>query len=215
MIEKGVRGGVAMITSRFAEANNPYIEQNYNPSKPNVYLGYFDMNNLYGGAMIESFPVRDFKWLSANEISELDIMNVDKNAKNGYILEVTLEYPSHLHDVHNDLPLAPESLSIKIEDLSPYCQELYKIFHKQKIEGEISRKLVPTLRTKHKYVVHYRNLQFYLQQGLILKDMHRVISFEQENWLKPYIEYNTKMRQQAQNEFEVSLYKSYNNIVFG
>lgn len=173
------------------------------------------MNNLYGGAMIESLPVRDFKWLSANEISELDIMNVDKNAKNGYILEVTLEYPSHLHDVHNDLPLAPESLSIKIEDLSPYCQELYKIFHKQKIEGEISRKLVPTLRTKHKYVVHYRNLQFYLQQGLILKDMHRVISFEQENWLKPYIEYNTKMRQQAQNEFEVSLYKSYNNIVFG
>lgn len=215
MIEKGVRGGVAMITSRFAEANNPYIEQNYNPSKPNVYLGYFDMNNLYGGAMIESLPVRDFKWLSANEISELDIMNVDKNAKNGYILEVTLEYPSHLHDVHNDLPLAPESLSIKIEDLSPYCQELYKIFHKQKIEGEISRKLVPTLRTKHKYVVHYRNLQFYLQQGLILKDMHRIISFEQENWLKPYIEYNTKMRQQAQNEFEVSLYKSYNNIVFG
>lgn len=97
-----------------------------------------------------------------------------------------------MHDLHNDLPLAPESLSIKMEDLSPYCHELYESLHKGKTEGEISKKkLVPTLRTKEKYVVHYRNLQFYLQQGLILTKIHRVISFEQEAWLKPYIEYNT------------------------
>lgn len=103
-----------------------------------------------------------------------------------------------------------------MEDLSPYCHELYKSLHKGKTEGEISKKkLVPTLRTKEKYVVHYRNLQFYLQQGLILTKIHRVISFEQEAWLKPYIEYNTKMRQQAHNDFDISLYKSYNNIVFG
>lgn len=75
--------------------------------------------------------------------------------------------------------------------------------------------MVPTLRNKDKYVVHYRNLQFYLQHGLVLKKIHRAISFDQRAWLKPYIEFNTRMRQQAQNDFEVSLYKAYNNIVFG
>lgn len=126
MIEKGVRGGVAMMTLRYAEANNPYIQESYDSSKPNVYLGYFDMNNLYVGAMVEHLPVRDFHWLSEKETSELDILNVDKDASTGYILEVTLEYPRHLHDEHNDLPLAPESLIIKVEDLSPYCRNLYK-----------------------------------------------------------------------------------------
>lgn len=173
------------------------------------------MNNLYGGAMVEPLPVGNFCWLSEKEILELEILNVDKNDKTGYILEVTLEYPAHLHDCHNDLPLAPEKLSIKVEDLSPYCLKLFKRLHKQKIGGEISQKLVPTLRNKDKYVVHYRNLQFYLQHGLVLKKIHRAISFDQRAWLKPYIEFNTRMRQQAQNDFEVSLYKAYNNIVFG
>lgn len=132
MIERGVRGGVAMMTLRYAEANNPYIGRTYDPSKPNIYLGYFDMNNLYGGAMIEALPVRDFRWLSAKEVSELDIRNIDKNSKTGYILEVTIEYPSHLHNLHNDLPLAPESLSINIEDMSPYCRELHKSLHNEK-----------------------------------------------------------------------------------
>lgn len=215
MIERGIRGGVAMMTMRHAEANNCYIPESYDPSKPNVYLGYFDMNNLYGGAMVEPLPVGNFCWLSEKEILELEILNVDKNDKTGYILEVTLEYPAHLHICHNDLPLAPEKLSIKVEDLSPYCLKLFKRLHKQKIGGEISQKLVPTLRNKDKYVVHYRNLQFYLQHGLVLKKIHRAISFDQRAWLKPYIEFNTRMRQQAQNDFEVSLYKAYNNIVFG
>lgn len=85
----------------------------------------------------------------------------------------------------------------------------------RKLKGKFRKELVPTLQTKEKYVVNYRNLQFYLQQGLILKEIHRVLSFEQEAWLKPYIEDNTRMRQQAQNDFDVPLYKSYNNIVFG
>jgi hypothetical protein len=215
MIEKGIRGGVSMMTMRYAEANNPYIEESYDPAKPNVYLGYFDMNNLYGGAMIEPLPINDFQWLSDEEISDLDVLSVEKDAETGYILEVTLDYPSHLHDFHNDMPLAPESLSIKVEDLSPYCRNFFQKLNKQKSTGEISKKLVPTLRTKEKYVVHYRNLQFYLQHGLVLRKIHRALSFKQTPWLKPYIEYNTKMRQQAQNDFEVSLYKAYNNIVFG
>lgn len=215
MIEKGVRGGVSMMTMRHAEANNPYIKESYDPDLPNVYLGYFDMNNLYGGAMVEPLPVGEFRWLCSEEISKLDIMNVKKDANTGYILEVTLDYPNHLHDLHNDLPLAPESLSIKMNDLSPYCRKLFEKLHSKKANGEISKKLVPTLRTKTKYVVHYRNLQFYINHGLVLREIHRVMSFTQFAWLKPYIEYNTRKRREAQNDFDVSLYKAYNNIVYG
>jgi hypothetical protein len=160
MIEGGVHGGVSMITTRHARANNPYIKERYDPNQPNVYLGYFDMNNLYGGAMVEPLPQGDFRWLCREEISDLDIMNVQKDAATGYILEVTLDYPDHLHDHHNDLPLAAQSLSIKLNDLSPYCLELFKKLDKTKSKAEISKKLVPTLGTKTKYVVHYRNLQF-------------------------------------------------------
>lgn len=215
MIERGVRGGVAIMTLRHTAANNVYIPESYNSSKPSVYLRYFDMNNLYGGAMVEPLPVGNFCWLSEKEISELEILNVEKDAKTGYIIEVTLDYPAHLHDYHNDLLLAPEKLSIKVEDLSPYCRNLFGRLHKQKTSGEISKKLVPTLRKKEKYVVHYRNLQFYLNQGMVLDKIHRVISFDQRAWLRPYIASNTMMRQKAKNDFEVSLHKSNNNIAFG
>ena len=57
-----------------------------------------------------------------------------------------------------------------------------------------SKKLTPTLLNKSKYVVHYRNLKFYLEQGMLLKKIHRVVSFNQVPWMKPYIDFNTNER---------------------
>ena len=214
MIERGIRGGVAMMITRHAEANNPYLPETFDENKPREYLGYYDMNNLYGGAMLEPLPVGDFCWLSNDEIAHLDIMNITKNSEMGYILEVTLTYPDKLHDHHSDLPLAPESVNILVDDLSPYCREQFQQINKKQ-KGVVSKKLIPTLRNKEKYVLHYRNLQFYIQEGLVVTEIHRAIRFTQKAWLKPYIEYNTNMRRQANNDFEVKLYKDYNNIVFG
>ncbi|KAK3107749.1 hypothetical protein FSP39_021357 [Pinctada imbricata] len=219
MIEKGTRGGVSMITTRYAKANNPYIPETYDSTKPNVFLGYFDMNNLYGGVMCEPLPVGDFRWLSRTEIDSLYIGKIEPYAMTGYILEVTLSYPKQLHELHSDYPLAPESTFVRLSDLSPYNEHHYRSLTKtRKTDGEdkiIDRKLIPTLRDKVEYVLHYRYLQFYLEQGLELKKIHRVIAFTQKAWLKPYIEYNTKKRQMADNKFEIALYKAYNNIVLG
>ena len=68
---------------------------------------------------------------------------------------------------------------------------------------------------KVKYVVHYMNLQFYLTQGMELKKVHRVIRFEQERWLSPYIEKNQKLRAAATSDFERDLYKLFNNSIYG
>ena len=102
MFEKGTRGGVSMISNRYSEANNKYME-NFDNTKPSKYITYLDANNLYGWAMSENMPYKDFKWV---ENVPLEEMLSDGDL--GYILEVGLEYPSELHDLHNDYPLAPD-----------------------------------------------------------------------------------------------------------
>ncbi|MCG8430165.1 MAG: hypothetical protein MJA29_03220 [Candidatus Omnitrophica bacterium] len=134
------------------------------------------MNNLYGTAMVQSLPIRNFHWLSREEINKIIWENVSETNYTGYILEVDLDYPPELHDSHNNYPLAPEKMKIINNMLSPYCQEMKGSLG---IINGIVSKLVPTLQHKKQYILHYRNLQLYLQLGMKLRYIHRVISFHQ------------------------------------
>ena len=183
MIEKGTRGGVSMISNRFGKANNKYMKD-FNPEKPSTFIPYLDANNLYGWAMCEPLPVGGFEWVDEKEFN--DWRNFP------CILQVDLDYPKELHDLHNDLPLAPERIIVNNVE-----------------------KLIPTLNKKEKYVIHHRNLKQYLQMGLKLKKIHRIIKFKEEAWLKPYIELNTKLRANGKNDFEKDFFKLMNNSVFG
>ena len=112
-IEKGLRGGISYIAHRYAKANNKYLE-NYNPELDDSYLTYQDANNLYGCAMCKRLPTGNFKWINP-EIVNLGSYN--ENSDKGIILEVDLEYPKELHQLHNDYPCAPEKMIIT-DDLS-------------------------------------------------------------------------------------------------
>ena len=201
MVEKGIRGGVFMISNRYGKANNKYmgeptpprlmlnsiiyilnlitplkvpmINTSYDPSKPSKYLAYLDANNLYGAAMSMKLPTHGFKWMNNYELNHWE--------KYPCFLEVDLEYPNELHDLHNDYPLAPERIMM--------C--------KNKVE-----KLIPNLRDKEKHVFHYKNLKQCLDLRLELTCIHRGIKFEESEWLKPYIDMNTELRAKATNEFE-------------
>ena len=154
--------------------------------------------------MSKKLPVNGFKWLDTletsvlahndkiNEINEEFIKNYNENDKKGYILEVDVKYLKKLHDLHSDLPFLPERMEIN------KC-----------------KKLVCNLYGKKKYVVHIKSLKQALNHGLKFKKIHRIIEFNQEAWLKPYIDMNTELRKLARNDFEQDLFKLMNNSVFG
>ena len=208
-IEKGMRGGISTITHRYALANNKYMK-NYDPQKESSYIPYLDANNLYGWAMSQKLPTGDFRWVPSPEYINLD--SYDENSAKGLILEVDLEYPKELHSLHNDYPLAPEKITVGEEMLSDYCQ---RIQAREGIKIGQVEKLIPNLRDKEKYVLHYRNLQLYLSLGLKLKKIHRALEFSQSNWLAEYIDFNTQKRAKAKNAFEKDFFKLANNAVFG
>ena len=103
MIEKGIREGEPMITTRHSEANNKYMG-NYDPKKPSTYIQYLDANNLYSWAMSQPLPTGGFRWMTSKQL--------DSWTDHPYILEVDLDYPQELHDIHYDYPLAPERLQV-------------------------------------------------------------------------------------------------------
>ena len=103
-IEKGLRGGVSYIAKRCAKANNKYIND-YDPKKPSTFLSYLDMNNFYGWAMSEYLSCGRFKCLK--NVDKFDVMSINYKSPIGYFVEVELEYPDELHELHNDYSLAP------------------------------------------------------------------------------------------------------------
>ena len=123
MVEKGIRGGVSMISTRYGKANNPYMKD-YDPDQPTKFISYLDANNLYGWAMCKPLPTDCFRFMSKEEL---------KNWKSQpCILEVDLKYPEHLNDLHNDYPLAPERVKVNdIEKLIPNLNDKtkYVIYH--------------------------------------------------------------------------------------
>jgi hypothetical protein len=143
MIEDGLRGGISMASHNYCKANNKYLED-YDPSKPSNYIMYLDANNVYGYAMCQTLPLRNFKMMQGPSDVNTFVTALGRMTPNqplGLIAEVDLEYPHELHDLHNDYPLAAERLKTSPRELP---------------------KLVPNLQNKTKYVCHYRLLQFYL-----------------------------------------------------
>jgi hypothetical protein len=193
MIQSGIRGGVCMTSQRYAKANNIYL-QHYEPSQLDSYLVYIDCNNLYGYSMCQYLPLSNFRFLENHEISALNITEIPNDSEIGYILEVDIIYPKHLHDKHNDLPFCPEKC------IPP---------------GGTQYKLVPNLYDKYYYVIHYVHLKTCLKHGLKLQKIHRVITFKQAPYLKQYIDMNTNLRQKATSVFEQDFCKLMNNSIFG
>ena len=192
MFEQGIRGGITQSVHRYASANNPYMEK-YDKNKPTNYLQYLDANNLYGWAMSQPLPTGEFRWIKCDNWDPVRLVNMFSAEKNyGYLLEVDVDYPEELHDLHNDIPFMCAKMKV----------------------NEVE-KLIPNLYNKRKYIVHIRALKQAIDHGLVLRRIHRCIRFSQSPLMKEYIDFNTRLRTAALNDFEKDFYKLINNSVFG
>ena len=162
----------------------------FDESKPSTFIQYLDANNLYGWAMTQKLPTHGSKWIDVDIPKVLKLLE-KKDTNQGFIFEVDLEYPSSLWKSHNDYPLAPERMKIDKVD-----------------------KLICSFLPKKNYVLHYKNLKRYLEEGMILKKVHRGLKFCQSSWMEPYIRKNTDLRKEAKNAFEKDFFKLMNNSVF-
>ena len=202
MIRNSIRGGISTITKRYADTNDDSSQ-----------IVYLDCCNLYGYALSRSLPVGDFRWMTTEEISSFDPFALTPDSPYGFILECDLSYPTHLHSDHNDLPLAPEKISVDPTDWSPYTSSAAKTSGIPIKKG--GKKLIPHLGRRQNYVLHYQNLKFYLEQGMILEKIHRGLTFTQSKWMKPFIDFNTDQRKKAKNEFETNFWKLMSNSAYG
>ncbi|CAJ0647430.1 5994_t:CDS:2 [Entrophospora sp. SA101] len=215
LVERAIRGGMSMVSQRYAKANNPQCPD-YDESKPNSWVMYEDMNALYSGAMIQYLPTEILGKVAPEEIP--NILEIPIDAEEGYLLEVDMEVPLNLHDLFNDYPLAPEKGVVPKNWLSPYNEDLVNDSEIGGGKYVLGEKLLQTLLPKKNYVVHYRALQLYINLGIKVTKIHEALKFHQSPWMKPYIEENIRKRKIAKasgDEFGVMYYKLKNNAVFG
>ena len=141
-------------------------------NKESSYIQYWDLNNLYRSAILQKLPVNNFEWIrDTPQFNEDFIKNYNEKSDEGQFLEVNVRYLEKFHELPNDLPFLSDRMKI------------------EKVENFLAN-----LHDKNEYFIHIRNLKRALNHRLVLKKVNRVIEFNQNAWLKPYIDIITDLR---------------------
>ena len=222
-ISGDIRGGITQVIRRYEKKSH----------KRSIH--YIDANNLYGWAMSEELPYNNFKWLSKHELdkSRMYIIKTNKiDQLKDMILEVDITVPSDKHDYLRDFPPCPVKRSVGLNEISTYSKSLlldkdklkhYKTTDKEAYKNESlkqpfftkNEKLICDFTDKKNYKCHIETLKTYVKLGCKITKIHNGITFNSKASLKPWVEFNTKLRQQAKNDFETAFYKLMVNGVFG
>ena len=178
------------------------------------HLLYIDANNLYGHSMNSSLPVGEYALLGAEEAAALDWRAMSPDDDYGYLVEVDLLYPEALHAAHRHLPLVFDNRVIDASMLSPYSAHCLRLFGAGDRKYE-QTKLCADFLPKVKIAVHYLNLKFYLEEGLVLAKVHCAVRFRQRPFVRPYIQLVAQKRRDARNEFSRLNLKLLANSLYG
>lgn len=217
MLTSNIRGGLSFASQRYAESIVHEVSTNQpiktdDLSRFNVILD-IDANNLYGTCQTYPLPFSNFEFLSSQEINLIDWKTVDLMQKHGYFVEVTLEYPKEIWEKTSSLPLCPENKTITFDMLSPYQKKVLKEVYNKTSYKET--KLTSTFLDREKIVLHALNLQLYIQLGMKIKKIFRVIKFEQKPIMKKWVDFCTEKRSQSTNNFTKNFWKLMVNSVYG
>ena len=225
-IARAIRGGCSGSMLRYSHVNNPNMEDQdmYDPEKPHKFLIYLDANNLYGWSMSQDLPYGDFEWVRSDYI---DLVNAQKDdfhffkvdflnklgAGRGAYIMCDLEFPKETHDVLNWYPLAPMTGCVPEEWISNFSRMMHEVAGTK--HDTKSRLLLQTLTKREKYVVYYKNLQFYLKHGMKITKIYKILKFSEAPIMRSYIDLNTQQRNQAESTAEKNQWKNANNSAYG
>jgi len=211
--EQMIRGGVSVISTRHATANNRGMGAAYDPRHPTKHLMYWDANSLYPTIMQRyNLPTGNFRWRATDELPSPTDVNAIM-ALHDCALEVDIHCPWEHHDKFSDYPLCPLTINIKEDDISTYSRNTLLTSGAKFTKG--NRKLVGDLRPKTHYKIHCDVLKFALQQGYVLTKVHKLIEWDSSNFMKVYIDQCVGMRKNATSEFEKLFWKLMINIIYG
>lgn len=104
---------------------------------------------------------------------------------------------------------------LKYEDLSDESKEMLAKTHSKEQKNYQAKKLVNDFKPRIKYLVHIMNLQYYISKGLKLQKIHTLIKFKQEAFAETFIKMTTNLRKNAMTDFDKSMWKFINNVLFG
>jgi hypothetical protein len=200
-IEKSVRGGLSYIAQREATAT-----EDPSDSQKNSFIGYWDVNNLYGKSMSMPQPLCKYEWIDPSSWKDVfgpqllngrcfeDVLEELHEQEMNYYLEIDAEFPASIHGKMSDYPMLPETM-VPPNGFTP--------------------KLINHLGIRRRYVLTYENYLLALQHKVVFTKIHRILRFQQGAWLKSYVLFNTEQRQLAKTKFEADFYKLMVNSCFG
>ena len=184
--EAGIRGGLTFVNKHYVKAGE------------NTELLYIDINNLYGWALSQKLPYKDFVWIfdkvelerAFRQCRDTDIEDLDY----GYNFEVDIEIPDEVHDYLDQFPIAAETK----------CPPGSKV-----------KKLLLTHEPKYNYIIHWRLLQMFVRLGAVVTNIIRAVRYSQSTIFKTYVDSNTKSRALSTNKMDKNFYKLMNNSLYG
>jgi len=204
MFENAIWDGVSTVSNRYSKANNKYLSD-YDSTQPSSYIISWDVVNLYSYCMSFKLPCSNFWFI--DEPDKFDFRTVDLDGEKVFLLEVDLSYHPKLHDAHSDLPVAPEHITVTPQMLSEYNSA------DDTFRGQTC--LIPNLRDKSRYVLHIRNLKLYMDLGMKVDWIQKVMEFDQKAFLAPYIAFNTEKCRMARSSFEKDFLNLMSKAVYG
>ena len=196
LLENNIRGGISSV-----------MGDRYITSDEDQKIIYMDATNFYGHSMSQPLPYDEIKF--DKNVKLEDILDTPDDSDIGYFIEADLIYPDNIKEKTKNFPFAPVNKKTNPDIFKDYMKEF-------KPDTYIpTTKLICDWSDKKNYLVHYRMLKFYVRHGMIVDNVHDIISFKQSRWLEKYIDFNTQKRNQAVDDFEKDFYKLLNNAFYG
>ena len=212
LFEQNIRGGFTVVNQGYGKFNNASLPD-FNPNVDISEGLFLDFNSLYSTVMHDKLPTGELRELSQDEIDQFDIPNVDVEGEHTYSLLIDFEIPDNVKRATDELPLGLNQFKPDLNHMSPFTKDIFDDLNLS--ESYISKKLTATHFPQKDYLISIKLLQLYVQLGVKITKIHKIIEFKQDACFRDFINKNINLRKNSTNSYEKAIWKLMNNSVFG